>query len=76
LSFEDDRLFPLDLKDLDTLLDAYYELYPGKKNEKVYPAGSILQIAPAKAVRTGFLKILTFPRGQHESTGTQDRFRT
>ena len=36
INFEDDRLFPLDLKDLDTLLDAYYELYPGKKNEKVY----------------------------------------
>jgi len=36
INFEDDRLFPLDLKDLDTLLDAYYELYPTKKNEKVY----------------------------------------
>ncbi len=36
INFEDDRLFPLDLKDLDTLLDAYYELYPDKKNEKVY----------------------------------------
>ena len=36
INFEDDRLFPLDLKDLDTLLDAYYELYPGKKSEKVY----------------------------------------
>jgi hypothetical protein len=36
INFEDDRLFPLDLKDLNTLLDAYYEMYPGKKNEKVY----------------------------------------
>lgn len=36
INFEDDRLFPLDLKDLSALLDAYYELYPGKKNEKVY----------------------------------------
>ena len=36
INFEDDRLFPLELKDLNTLLDAYYELYPDKKNEKVY----------------------------------------
>jgi len=36
INFEDDRLFPLELKDLSTLLDAYYELYPDKKNEKVY----------------------------------------
>jgi predicted AAA+ superfamily ATPase len=36
INFEDDRLFPLELKDLSTLLDAYYELYPDKKNEKVW----------------------------------------
>ncbi|HQI97823.1 MAG TPA: ATP-binding protein, partial [Syntrophorhabdus sp.] len=36
INFEDDRLFPLELKDFNTLLDAYYELYPNKKNEKVY----------------------------------------
>jgi predicted AAA+ superfamily ATPase len=36
INFEDDRLFPLVLKDLNTLLDAYYEMYPDKKNEKVY----------------------------------------
>ncbi|KFN38394.1 ATPase [Smithella sp. F21] len=36
INFEDDRLFPLELKDLNTLLDAYYELYPDKKTEKVY----------------------------------------
>lgn len=36
INFEDDRLFPLELKDLTNLLDAYYELYPDKKNEKVY----------------------------------------
>ena len=36
INFEDDRLFPLELKDLSNLLDAYYELYPDKKNEKVY----------------------------------------
>lgn len=36
INFEDDRLFPLELRDLSALLDAYYELYPDKKNEKVY----------------------------------------
>lgn len=36
INFEDDRLFPLELKDLNTLLDAYYEIYPSKKNQKVY----------------------------------------
>jgi len=36
IDFEDDRLFPLELKDLSNLLDAYYELYPDKKSEKVY----------------------------------------
>ena len=35
INFEDDRLFPLELKDLTNLLDAYYELYPDKKNERV-----------------------------------------
>lgn len=36
INFEDDRLFPLKLKDLNIMLDAYYEMYPDKKNEKVY----------------------------------------
>ncbi len=36
INFEDDRLFPLELKDLNTLLEAYYEMYPDKKNEKVF----------------------------------------
>ena len=36
INFEDDRLFPIQLKDLNTMLDAYYEMYPDKKNEKVY----------------------------------------
>ena len=36
LNFEDDRLYPLDLKDLDDILEAYYELYPEKRDEKVY----------------------------------------
>lgn len=36
INFEDDRLFPLQSEDLATLIDAYYELYPDKKNEKVF----------------------------------------
>ncbi len=33
INFEDDRLFPLQLEDLNLFLDAYYSLYP--KNKKV-----------------------------------------
>lgn len=36
INFEDDRLFPLKLEHLDNLLEAYYELYPAKRNEKIY----------------------------------------
>lgn len=36
INFEDDRLFPIELKDMDTLVEAYYELYPYKRDEKVY----------------------------------------
>lgn len=36
INFEDDRLFPFELHDLSVLLNAYYELYPDKKNEKIY----------------------------------------
>jgi len=36
INFEDDRLYPLNLKDLDLLLEAYYELYPTKRDEKIY----------------------------------------
>ncbi len=36
INFEDDRLFPIGLKDLDGLLEGYYELYPHKREEKVY----------------------------------------
>jgi len=36
INFEDDRIFPLTLKDLGTLPEAYYELFPENKNEKVY----------------------------------------
>ena len=36
INFEDDRLYPLSLKDMDELVEAYYELYPEKRSEKVY----------------------------------------
>lgn len=36
INFEDDRLFPLQLENLDDLLEAYYELYPNKRNERIY----------------------------------------
>ncbi|MFA6196707.1 MAG: ATP-binding protein [Sulfurimonas sp.] len=36
LNFEDDRLFPLELKSLDFILEAYYEIYPHKRDEKIY----------------------------------------
>ncbi len=36
INFEDDRLYPLELRSLDLLLESYYELYPEKREEKVY----------------------------------------
>jgi len=36
MNFEDDRLLPLTITDLNSLLEAYYELYPDKKNKQKY----------------------------------------
>ena len=36
INFEDDRLFPLKLKDMDDFLQSYYELYPTNRDEKVW----------------------------------------
>lgn len=36
INFEDDRLFPLGLKDLDVLMEAYYELFPSNRGEKIF----------------------------------------
>ncbi len=36
VNFEDDRLLPLDAKDLDTLLEAYYELFPEHRGHEIY----------------------------------------
>ena len=36
INFEDDRLYPLELLHLDLILESYYELYPKKRDEKIY----------------------------------------
>ncbi len=36
VNFEDDRLYPVDKSILPEILNAYYELYPDKKNSTVY----------------------------------------
>lgn len=36
LNFEDDRLYPLKLEHLDLILESYFELYPHKREEKLY----------------------------------------
>ena len=46
LNFEDDRLYPLQLSHLDMILEAYYELYPTKRDEKVYLFLDEIQAVP------------------------------
>ncbi len=36
INFEDDRLFGVSLNDLDGLIEGYYELFPQKREERVY----------------------------------------
>ncbi|HAL86051.1 MAG TPA: ATPase [Deferribacteraceae bacterium] len=36
INFEDDRLFPIGIADLDSLMEGYYEMYPDKRSELVY----------------------------------------
>jgi hypothetical protein len=36
LNFEDDRLFPLKLEEMDFLVQAYYEMFPDNREEKVW----------------------------------------
>jgi predicted AAA+ superfamily ATPase len=36
LNFEDDRLFPLRLQNLDGILEGYFELYPQNFDKKLY----------------------------------------
>jgi len=46
INFEDDRLYPLKLSHLDMLLEAYYEIYPTKRDEKVYLFLDEIQAVP------------------------------
>lgn len=36
INFEDDRLFPIGPGNLNDLVEAYYDLYPEKRHEKIY----------------------------------------
>jgi len=36
LNFEDDRIYPPQLEDMELMLQAYYELYPHNRDEKVW----------------------------------------
>lgn len=36
INFEDERILPLDVKDLNFILDAYYELYPENVDQELY----------------------------------------
>ncbi len=36
INLEDDRLYPLQLKDLNDFIESYYELYPKNRNHKVH----------------------------------------
>ena len=36
INFEDDRLFPLELKNLDSLIEGYFELFPQKRKERIF----------------------------------------
>ena len=36
INFEDDRLFPLKLSELDSLVQAYFEMFPDKREERIY----------------------------------------
>jgi predicted AAA+ superfamily ATPase len=36
INFEDERILPLEVKDLDSILEAYYELYPENVNRKLH----------------------------------------
>ena len=46
INFEDDRLYPLELSHLDMILESYYELYPTKRDEKVYLFLDEIQAVP------------------------------
>ncbi|WP_457559363.1 ATP-binding protein [Candidatus Harpocratesius sp.] len=46
INFEDDRLFPIKLNDMNLFLDAYFSLYPNNKNRKKYFFFDEIQVVP------------------------------
>ncbi len=46
LNLEDDRFFPVSIERLSQYIEAYYELFPGKKSEQVYFFFDEVQNAP------------------------------
>ncbi|MDP2672835.1 MAG: ATP-binding protein, partial [Nanoarchaeota archaeon] len=47
VNFEDDRILPLGFKELDNILEAYYELYPENKDKELYFFFDELQNIPS-----------------------------
>ena len=46
INFEDDRLYPLTIKGLDILLEAYFELYPANRDQELVVKGRVIYIMP------------------------------
>jgi predicted AAA+ superfamily ATPase len=46
LNFEDERLLPIKKEELDLILEAYYELYPENKDQKLYVFFDEIQMLP------------------------------
>ncbi len=46
INFEDERLWPIEKEDLDEIFEAYYELYPENKDEKLYVFFDEIQEVP------------------------------
>ncbi len=46
INFEDDRLIGISVKDLEGLIEAYFELFPKKREEKIYIFLDEIQIVP------------------------------
>lgn len=47
INFEDERLFPVKKDELDSILEAYYELYPENKGKKLYVFFDEIQEVPS-----------------------------
>ncbi|MCF2141268.1 MAG: ATP-binding protein [Candidatus Lokiarchaeota archaeon] len=46
INFEDDRLFPIKIDDMNSFLEAYFKLYPENKNIKKYFFFDEIQVVP------------------------------